>query len=601
MEPQKKTGALPSVRTFARDLENKRAVVAPQAAAKPTPIVSEPIPETNPQDHEYQTPSWTKQKETPKAPPEDKVVASTAEDIIVPSKPTPFKQQPISKKTAPKAPANGAVFYDTEESADATIISDTKKNRFRLFPAIIASFKAWTKGRAEDRVAKQAPKYTLPDASERKDVIQKATSKTGKVVSFDANNIHERVRLRKAKGTVTKPATIWTANTEPGYPLLEGAEAIPKHDFKVQVVARKSAKVETAVSLKPKVAHAPLSVPPKITPLPAPLLNRASSIQRPLPPLHAEAGPAPTTEGNERFKEAKKLPLQAEEIASKASQSTELTALRREPLPDNIQPAVPMLQAVREESAPLTQNTRPVKSSGYSQLKLTSLRDYLFAIDINTIAVGITGIVLALGIASGAGYLWFKSTTPTLNLMVTPAHESILEAPVQLVPLANPSREAIFATINQNAAESSFEILQMALSTTPRGDTLIAPTVILSAISGDIALSLKNSISKVSFAVIRKTEPVLLLSVTDGTIAQGGILAWEDTLYADLSPLFGNLYSAEEIEGAKFSDSMIGGTDVRTLRTNRNEEMMAYAIIDRQTIVITRFSSTITELIPLVK
>ena len=117
---------LPPLRTYARDLEAKRKEKG--IAPEPEAVTAEaPAPKE----------SFLKKK--PKVVSMPPIVAM----------PTPKKEErraplpgSIKKITSANATSSNTTFIvDNEDAAAATIITDTKRDRFKLFPAIVSSIK----------------------------------------------------------------------------------------------------------------------------------------------------------------------------------------------------------------------------------------------------------------------------------------------------------------------------------------------------------------------------------------------------------------------------------------------------------------------------
>jgi len=88
------------------------------------------------------------------------------------------------------------------------------------------------------------------------------------------------------------------------------------------------------------------------------------------------------------------------------------------------------------------------------------------------------------------------------------------------------------------------------------------------------------------------TEPVLVLSISDEKIAQGGMFAWERTLSENLSPWFGAPVSGTSLREAEFSDGSSGDTDIRLL-SDQTAVRIVYSI-ERGVIVITTNEASLT-------
>ena len=263
--------SLSSVRTFAKDMAKKKAVSDQEINKVDT--LSKPIPKpvSKEEPRIYQAPSWTgnKNKPLPKKP--------EAEDLA--EKPKPEQTlKPISAQKTDRE----TIIVSSDNSKPGVIITDTKHNRFRLFPAIFKSINQWFAVLSLKRATRNTPKYKIPETSRRKGIIQRATSKTGKFASADALSIHERIRLRKEKAIPKTPITIWTANTEPGFLLLEARESGISN---IKVVLKKSFQNLTeAVTLKEDLEPiTPVVITPKESQEPVAITPVVNQIVEPTP------------------------------------------------------------------------------------------------------------------------------------------------------------------------------------------------------------------------------------------------------------------------------------------------------------------------------
>lgn len=219
------TTKIPTVRTFAKDLElgrkNKKLT-----------------PESNNGEakKEVGNTDFTAVKaEVTKPKPEKEIITSVEKPTIATDLKKPLAK--TDKKNSPAIPRRNTFIVENEDSAAATIITDTKHNRFKLAPAIKSSLSGWFNSKKDSYKASKIPKYTVPETTLRKGVIQKATSNTGRLAASDFSSIHERIRNRKEKESQQKITTTWSANTEPGFLLLENSS---NNVVNVQATSRRS-------------------------------------------------------------------------------------------------------------------------------------------------------------------------------------------------------------------------------------------------------------------------------------------------------------------------------------------------------------------------
>ena len=158
--------------------------------------------------------------------------------------------------------------FDSDDNPDAevaTVITDTKRSGFNVFSAIKESVSNWFTNRHADKGTPE-PEFTVPDAKKRKDLIQEATSKTGRGISADSRDLRERIRQRQrtvapqqtgytaadaAGEHVDQPHPVWTPGVESAYPLIPAPaddQAAPAATTDAAVAdAKTSGEVEDAV------------------------------------------------------------------------------------------------------------------------------------------------------------------------------------------------------------------------------------------------------------------------------------------------------------------------------------------------------------------
>lgn len=555
MDTDTKTASqLPAVRTLAKDLARKggnaRPTDTPQqpkAAAQPKPKDAEAAFADSTKNPVYRAPTW--KKGTPPLPTPKN--SSHSEESPTTEDP---KIKPLSR---PKAESDPTIIVTNEDAATATIIRDTKRNRFRLFPAIADSLRRWWHEQKQKRQAKKTPTYTVPETTRRKGVIQQATSKTGKVATFDNSTLTEKIRERREraipKPKKAEPVTIWTANTEPGYLLLESPETPVGGVEKVTVETRKS--FRTRPTPPTPVPPAPRPTPP--TPA-APVLPKT-----PLPPT-------PPT------------PLIAPEPL-------------REPSPEPLEP-LPTVTVAEEESSPVVAPTPPI-----TVLTPTSFKEWLFTINTNLMALGVAAGVFIIAVVSIVGYTLIKNSTDSLEITRPLGLSVLLPAPLQTLTPTSLRQSDIVSLISDNQKQSGFPVQQFALTTSPSGESALPPATILAALNITINQAFLRSITALHFGSLKSTKPFWALKVTDAATARGGMLAWEATLYRDLLPflLAHNIVTSDTTLKDSFTDEIVAGKDARLLENAAGVTVVAYAINDDNVLIIATDEDSLTTLLTL--
>jgi len=263
--------ALPTIRTYAQDLKRERArrgLPTSPAPSVTTPPPVTPTPPAAPAKAEPGEHIVVTTPTTPKAPPPPPKPRPAATPLpaaparaqaSTPAAIPPFHTLRTAHQGALAAQPEKTVptvrVAITNDPGEATIITDTKHNRFNVFTATFASIAAWWKKLQAARQAARAPRYVVPSPTERKAIIQKATAYTGRQVAEDDKDLTEIIRAR-AERERTTPVPVTP--------------------------------VDPAPSLVPPISTAPTSV----TPPPAPIA--------PIPPVPKPAvttpAPAPILE-----------------------------------------------------------------------------------------------------------------------------------------------------------------------------------------------------------------------------------------------------------------------------------------------------------------
>lgn len=545
MDKQTPPPSLPNIRTYAKDLEKKR-VESGEGAVTPLKTPPKKIseatdPSDKPANHKYKAPTWTGNKKQPKVPEELPKAPEVTEKEVSTLKPI----------STPKPTREAHIIVDNEDASSAVIISDTKKSRFRLLPSIFSSLSKWFREAWEKQAAKKIPKYTVPETSRRKGVIQRATSKTGKLTSFDHTSITARIRERQERATPKTPTTVWTANTEPGYPLLEAPE---EKITNVQVVPRKSFRT--------------------ITPEPAAKIEEAKVVETPPPPppVLVEAKIAPE-------------PVIIEETPTKLT--------------------TPLVEREVEEiviNNPTLEPEELVEQS-VTKLKPASLREWLFIINTNTISIGVAGIVLFVVIVGAIGYVWYSTQVKDLDIITAPNHPTLIPAPLQLTTVTPLDRKQLLETATSNLTQNKFPVLQILFVDSPAGYNAVPAPKILTTLNPELNTTFTESINYIYFGIIEKNQPFIILRITDSATAKGGMLAWEQTLYKDLEPLFSGFVQSmvSATKELKFKDHIVSNMDIRTLEDSNQRPYMVYGIINQNTLVITNDTTTYLEVAKLIK
>lgn len=513
---------IPAVRTYARDLEINREAAGITASAK----------------------------EVDKATSVSKVAAQSNKPEVkrIYKGPSIIAEVPVAKKivSAPKkltefSSKNTTFLVDNEDAASATIITDTKKDRFKLIPSVIASVEKWFESKKESFRKKKAPRYTVPETTRRKGVIQKATSVTGRFATSDFESIHDRIRQRKLdeEEEDSKPTTTWSANTEPGYLLLENPVVTPITNVKIE--GKKSFRNTQPQALpKEKVIEKVVEIEVKIPEVVAPAVIVSPILPEPIPVVEY-------------------VP------------------------PEVIEVVRPEEEEVQVISEPIPKKKLPFQ---------------LLSLDTNTLSLGFSALVLAVIVVVAYGYFTFTSSTLTDNNIPTTntTSETIINIPLEFVSSTGATREALLNTIDSNKPRGVGKGVQLVFLSPGENGTIVQPNVLLSVLNIGIEQNFSKTISVLRFGYSKDLTKFVLLKTTNTSATKGGLLMWENEMKKDLTGIFD--FDSKQTSGLRFVDATLGGIDVRVLKNKDGLEEIVYGEVNN-IVLITETSENFIELIKL--
>lgn len=467
---------------------------------------------------------------------------SKSQDFGEPPKHKPAPSELDKQKAEDDAPLRGVnIGYD------ATVITDTKRKRFRLFPSIAASIKKWFGGLTKSK-KKVTPKYSVPDADRRKGVIQKATTKSGSVFTADNDTLKEQIRRRrheseearraaeieakqKREQEAEEPETSWSPYTETGYQLLEEHTDVEE--------AKPTTTKNVTIEFKKQT---PLSVPTKPTP-PA----------EPKPVVSAvEPAPEPVAAPEREVVEEPKTPPPPPEPVP-----------ANEPPAPEPEPAQPPIQNIQ------TSDTEPEEEGGPIDLQ-----------DTNTLTLIIFGgmVVIALAILLTVSLMRggdSGTNTESTEPFQTQTLQGAQAARLDFAPSAD-----LAASMTAKGRNNPLGLIDVQIYL-PNGQ-IMPPTEVIERLGLALIPSFTQSITDIRFVTINQSDPLLVIDFTDETSARGGLLEWERTMASDLV----SFYDISTNSSLDFTDAAIRGTDVRIMRSLEGETLIVYGIVDENTVLI---------------
>lgn len=571
------------IRTFATDIEAVRGV---QPTGQPTSTTTpqevkkvEPTYAASPQPINHHQTTSTKVEEKPVTPKttltEKKGVGEEQSKPVLSKIPSfhEISQQhknstaisvtkepriTVSKKQKDEARNKPNVGYDS------TIITDTKSNRFKLFPSIVNSLRTWFKALAK-RKKRSTPQYVIPETERRKGVIQRATSKSGTIFTADNDTLKEQIRLRQQEQETQlqeedEPETMWSPYTEAGYELLEAPEE--KQTDLIQNIK---------VIFKKNPAVPPAQIVERDQSIVAPKLYEPTTPQK----LGSDTAAIDIDEMRWNAK-PEISPVREEEIISEATPLVTTPLPTEEvvtPEPEEVK-VVPVRIPVESKEADDVENItvrQPKKKS-----KLTNYKTNTLTIVLLSSVIGL--VILVVGGRIAFQYMQTSMSQEDVQTQSTAPVTQAKNFAEMVLRASDTTRfsEVLLSTISS----SSQEITEFSVVSPVQDE--ISPSYIFDLLNFRTAPTLKQSLTTARFIALGTESPAILLQFVDKDTVHGGFLAWEETMTAD----FRTLYNIPLGTNQKFIDDTINSIDVRVLILEEHS-VLVYGFLGDRTILVT--------------
>ncbi len=164
------------------------------------------------------------------------------------------------------------------------------------------------------------------------------------------------------------------------------------------------------------------------------------------------------------------------------------------------------------------------------------------------------------------------------------------------------TKASLIDRINLENRNSSTDINQFVFVTSEDNNDQIKPSNLLNYLEIKPPTNFTQSISDIYFGSLYQENPFIIFKNTDSVTAKGGMLAWETSMRNDLSLILklGTDLSTST-ESNIFIDGMIGGMDVRVLKSGNGEDEIVYGFVNRDTVIITESSNAFGRLLELIQ
>lgn len=473
------------------------------------------------------------------------------------------------------APSHGVLVGDGADAVNnATVITDTKHNRYSVTGAVIGNLSDWYSQQKKNLNGDNKPKYTLPEADRRKGVIQKATSQTGRMTTADHAEVLARLRTARTKNqpVIQTVSTVAAATKAPVWDTAADEKTLPAQVPQPIVEAVVSQKIITPVisstsqaeviTLAPRVSQEPITPRKIITPI-IPTLPKV----------------APTKISTASSSTRVVVPLARTKITPTIPLTTAIVTNPALPVPT---PTIPTPSTVISPVSKQKIFAEPVTSNSSAMTPNKSRT----GIKVSRSAYIVGAGVLVLGCIGGVFLILKPTDTPT-PITTTRTISDIPKSTPAATPavvLVSTQEDIISALTNQLNEETSLSEVTLISKTT---GAPLSPTEFFTAFDVDVPLSFIAAINQIKFGVYRE-QPWLSLVVSDTPTGQGGMFTWEQTIMNDLKPWFSaKTPSINQSLKKAFNDIIIDARDVRIQKDTQSDYQILYGFINANEILIT--------------
>jgi hypothetical protein len=454
----------------------------------------------------------------------------------------------VAKSHAPSILSDSTDSYDGEALGSGTIIRDTKRKRFKLFPAMLSAITSWTSDTKEAYVASQIPLHTVAKAEKRIDTIVKAATQSEQAPKEDFKKVAEHLKTLERKPI---HSTL----------LFKDKESVPAPTWA-------SANEEATTPASIEAAPEPTPQPVQIQTIPEPVVEE--QVQAPISEAPAVAEVA--------YVESPRVQVRPEPTYSEE-------------------------QEIPTE-APIAQRQRETPQPRYAPPRQTSSSFPFYALISVILIASLAGITFS--------YYLFAEKSGTVSRVDTPIYEvpKLIRAQDNTSFVLPENRNELLQTL-LSKLDTSNTVTQM-YPTVSEGENAQKPApaeAIVAVFAPRAPGSFTRSIKEITFGSSQNAEPFIIMKATSFDVAFAGMLTWEIMMSADLAPLFGPTVletfdpQARTASGARdafFKDVIASNKSARVLLDENGDDRIVYTFTDQNTILITTNRETLAELIGLV-
>jgi hypothetical protein len=285
-------------------------------------------------------------------------------------------------------------------------------------------------------------------------------------------------------------------------------------------------------------------------------------------------------------------------------------------VPLSEQPLPAQIQDVSESvPTPATRIQAPTSPEVYTQRQNVSQKNNeVTRTSYRYVVAGISFVLCASLLGIGVSYYFFGDTQSTVTIIEdTPYKAPALFSSTQSQSFElGSNRETLLDTLTTlTQANNPTDVTHLEpLLLTSDGETVPAePGTILNTLALRVDGSFARNVRDIQFGAIG-TTPFILMRVGNFDTAFGGILAWEDSMSADLAYWFGDPVNESFNPEARtrtqttepfFSDVIANNSNARLLVDAQNNDRIIYTFLTPQLLLITTTREGLSEIAPYIR
>ncbi len=484
----------------------------------------------------------------------------------------------VGKKERGSILSDTGLTYESEGTTDGVIIRDKRHKRFKLLPAMVEASTSWFTKVQDDHQKKLDSIPKIKSAESRIEVIEEAVKGSEQAPKEDYALVAEH--LKKTERVPISTAISFkekSAVPEPTWSSLEDQEETQIIEAPVVVEVAPTLIPEVVVEVVPaKVETSPIleGTPPHIEVTDV----REHVIDTALDALF----------------DSKEEPLPIEVPVIEVVQPREIIIPEvineqevEEPQQEEVVYVAPVeIAEVETPLAPRVQYAPPKDSRSKTSLYL-----YLF--------IGVVIVSSLCGVLVTYYIFSLAETTPSSlgEQEIQTVSPSLLKEQSSKTYMMPPTSTAHILEIEENIQSTQAVIRLIPNLQKDAGTREATAEEVLASLTLTAPSSFVRSIKEVNFGAVDGNDLFIVLRVSTFDTAFAGMLAWEETIQSDFSPLF----NTNQSRALTFTDTLVSNKNTRLLKDVNGEDVLTYTFTDKNTILITSTRVVLEQLIPLVK